>query len=225
MNELEPIDQLRQCEKIIKQHSKAAWEFVRALREIKENGLWKLATPAKEEGNAEFVNFDDYCQRRFEFSKNYANRLISGLKTVEAMPVGTDLNERQARELKKAPEDKQADAIERAKEIVGKGPLTAKVIREAVQEVIDADDEPLAVDSDASDAEPLDETPKPSEAVKGAIPAAWKDIEDQATYASETLGNREEFSNFLYAIANEVRKEPVIAAARLENLAVKIRKG
>jgi hypothetical protein len=139
--------------------------------------------------------------------------------------VPAPLPESQTRELGRAPEDKRGDAIERAKEKVGKGPLTAKVIREAVQEVIDADDEPLAVDSDASDAEPLDETPKPSEAPKGAVSATWMAIEDEIAEIATTIGNCGRMADLLDCIAECVNDLPAVAYAHLCNLAVKIRKG
>jgi len=125
---LSPLDRLRTCEAVIERTKGSAWDFVRALKEIKEDGLWHEATAPK--GEADYANFDDYAQRRFGFGRNYANRLLKGLEVRDSVPIGTDLNEAQARELGKVPPENRERILDAAKKIGG-GTVTAETIRKA----------------------------------------------------------------------------------------------
>jgi predicted RNA-binding Zn-ribbon protein involved in translation (DUF1610 family) len=134
------LDRLRHCEDVIDRTKRAAWEFVRALKEIKDGELWR-ASPAPD-GEAGYVNFDDYCQRnpKLRFTKNYANRLLRGLEVQDAMPIGTELNEAQARELAKVPEEKRKEVYEAAVRDKDGRP-TAGAIREAADRLEDEPEE------------------------------------------------------------------------------------
>jgi len=146
MDDLSPLDRLRECEAVINRTKKSAWDFVRALKEIKDDGLWHEAVAPPSESS--YVNFDDYAQRRFGFGRNYANRLIKGLEIQVAMPIGTDLNESQARALGKVPTDDRQRVYEAAKEFAGDGPVTAKLIAEAAQGVKESEEEGDEDDND-----------------------------------------------------------------------------
>jgi hypothetical protein len=139
MTHLTTNSRLKECERIIERTKASAWEFVKALREIKDDQLWKEA--AIPTGEAEYANFDDYAQRRFGFGRNYANRLIKGLDVIESVPIGTELNEGQARELAKVPKDDREKVLDWAAEKAEGKPFTAKAIREAAAEVLEAEPE------------------------------------------------------------------------------------
>lgn len=216
------LDHLRHCEAIVRRHTKSAWEFVRALAEIKTEHLWKHAEPSGDEGDSPFANWDDYCQRRFGFTKNYANRLVNGLDTIDSVPIGTDLNEAQARELRKVPKDKREAVLDCATEKADGKPLTAAAIRKAAAEVLEAEPEEEP-DDDSSLATEATDTPQ------DFAPCDDTGV-DEEEVGVEPERNSEPPSAFAVAVEADVRRrmkehgtQGFMAAVILENLAVKLR--
>jgi len=110
-----------------------------ALKQIRDEGLYRDG----------YQTFQEYVKERWGWDKTYAYRLIKVAEVDAALPMGDSkpTNERQFREVAKAPADKQAAVVEAAAakaEAEDRKP-TAKDYREAVAEVVyeDAiDDEP-----------------------------------------------------------------------------------
>jgi hypothetical protein len=121
------LDRLRVCEAKINNGKQTFIEVGNALLEIRQNKLWRAAQAPI--GEADYCNFADYAQRVFGFSKSTASRFISGTKMAEQFPV---VNEAQARELKRVPEDKR-DAVIDA--VSASGDITANAIRETAEEL------------------------------------------------------------------------------------------
>ena len=89
--------------------------------------------------------FEKYCYERFGFERRNAYRLIEAAEVAENVSHGTQtVNERQAREVAKAPAELQSNVVDRAVAIAnerGKKP-TAAIMREACQEVVAAANPP-----------------------------------------------------------------------------------
>ena len=92
-----------------------------ALAEIRDTRLYR----------SDFDTFEAYCQKKWGFTKTYANNLIAGADVVKQLPESlttTVVIERQARELAKVEPANRVEVLERAAEA---GPVTAKTIQEA----------------------------------------------------------------------------------------------
>jgi hypothetical protein len=117
-----------------------------ALTELRDSGLYKST----------HATFEAYVKDEFRISRSYAYRMIAGTKTVKRLPdkvsgetetlsptgdkvsAGTEnWNERQARALAGVPDDIMPDVIAKAEEIAGDKKVTAKVIEQAKEEVLD----------------------------------------------------------------------------------------
>lgn len=82
-----------------------------------------------------FETFDDYCQERWAYGRNYANKLISASRAVANVePLGTTVptNEAQARELAKAGDP--GEQLEAWATVTTRGEPTAKRIKAVVEE-------------------------------------------------------------------------------------------
>jgi hypothetical protein len=103
----------------------------RDLFEIRESRLYRQS----------HGTFEDYCQDRFQMSRNYINRQIQAAEVMNNLvPIGTKIptNEAQARPLAKLPAEQQPAAWEKAQEIAkeeGK-PVAARHVEAAVLEVM-----------------------------------------------------------------------------------------
>ncbi len=130
MTTLEPINlteskRLVALEKAIEAGRKTFIEVGLALAEIRDSRLYR----------ADYNTFEDYCRKKWHFTKTYANNLIEGASAVNDLPqlmTTKVVNERQARELAKVEPAKRVEVLERAAEA---GPITAKSISEAADEV------------------------------------------------------------------------------------------
>lgn len=80
--------------------------------------------------------FEDYCRRKWAFSKSHANRLIEAALVASILtPIGAKpANESQLRPLVGLPPQKISDAWKKAQQLAGNGEVTAKVVREAARE-------------------------------------------------------------------------------------------
>lgn len=87
----------------------------------------------------QFETFDAYVLERWEFTRQYAYRLISSAKTLEdlstAVDKGTPLptTERQVREIEKAEPEERAEVWQTAQEIAGTEQPSAPVIQRAAE--------------------------------------------------------------------------------------------
>jgi hypothetical protein len=226
MEALAKLDRLRQCEAIVEKTKKNAWDFVRALKEIKDDGLWHEAqAPA---GEASYINFDDYAQRRFGFTRNYANRLIKGLAIQDSVPIGTDLNEAQARELGKIPSEDRAKVLSRAEEKAAShgGEVTAKIIREAVADFAEAEPLDMEEPSDGDyclEAKVAAETDARDGRYSSPAEQRWAEIIIEAEEIARDIGNHARMAEFIESIAARIGDGGPVVIARLDNLAVTLR--
>lgn len=75
------------------------------LAEIRDSRLYRI----------EFKTFETYCQERWGWGRDYANKLIQASAVVSSLPAGLDTivcKEGHARELAKAPEEERAAVID-----------------------------------------------------------------------------------------------------------------
>src|SRR5574340_954971 len=100
---------LARCEATIERGQETFLRVGQALAEIRDGKLYR----------ATHKRFEDYCQERWSFQRNYANKLIQAAKTVDDL--GTTVptkpsNEAQARELGRLPEAQRGEAWQQAVE-------------------------------------------------------------------------------------------------------------
>lgn len=139
---------LHELEIVIEEGRQTFIDVGNALAEIKERELYKLT----------HSTFKAYCQERWGFSETYANNTVRAAKVVRSLPQETATmvaTERQARELAKAPTEKRAEVMERAKAKADaeQRPVTAKDIAEVVK--------PVAPVPPAPEPVPVVEKPEP----------------------------------------------------------------
>lgn len=224
------LDQLRHLEGVVEQNLKGFLEAGNALWEIDEKKLWKHADAP--EGEADYANFDDYRERKWglKITDRHARQLISNAKT--ASKVGRKhasalTSHRQLTELGKVPDDKIDDVLDIAVEKANGKPVTAKLIREAKEELLPPDDADDAIDA----ADEAEEAAIVSTAVSLAdarrqqteSEAAWDAIGEEAEEIAQDIGNHARMADFLDTIAEQVSENPAIAAVRLGNMAIKMR--
>jgi len=209
------LDHLRHCERIVLRGMAAVFEVAAAIREIREQKLWKHAeAPA---GEATYANFDDYAQRVLGITRNYAGRLINSVEVTESVPIGTISNEAQARELAKAPKDERESVVKEAGLLSSRGKPTAKAIKEVIEKRRKSS-EPTRQDEEAD--EPTEIVEETSAEIDNPV---WDEIAVEAHSIAYDLGNRARVSDFLDCIAEEVNKNAAVAYARLSNLSLTMR--
>ena len=116
--------QLRKLESVIEKRIATFVEVGEALRTIRDSKLYR----------DDYGTFERYVEDRWQFKKRYAYNLIESAEAVKNVHHGAQktvpANERQARELAKAPPEKQAEVWE---ELVADNPKpTAKDVKAAV---------------------------------------------------------------------------------------------
>lgn len=124
-------NRLCELERIIQKGKDTFVEVGTALSEIRDSRIYR----------ATFKTFEEYCQNRWDFSRQYVNKIISAAEVVSKMEttVSKPTSERQVRELAKAPEEDRPAAWERAQEIAkeeGKQKPAARHVEAAVMEVM-----------------------------------------------------------------------------------------
>ena len=136
-----PEETVRLCEleRIIQKCKDTFVEVGTALAEIRDSRIYRST----------FKTFEDYCQKRWEFEKAYAFRMIAAAEVVANLsPMGdTPSSERQARPLAKLPAEQQPAAWEKAQEIAkeeGK-PVAARHVEAAVLEVMPKEEPEVVV--------------------------------------------------------------------------------
>lgn len=115
---------LVELEKVISAGKKTFVSVGRALSEIRDSKLYR----------DDYDTFEAYCKGKWGWERRYAYNLIESASVVESLPHnvrhGTQINERQARELARIEPEKRVEVLEEAS---SNGDLTAKSIRIAAQ--------------------------------------------------------------------------------------------
>lgn len=128
-------------------------------------------------------SFEAFCKEHWGYAKSHTYRLIEAAGVSETSPVGDKMqNERQARELAKVPAEQQAAVLEWAEEKAGDKPVTAKIIREAIAEVAEAEPDD-------------DEIPEPEPTTTDRMNAANKVLEAFARSIAGLIAEAEQIDN------------------------------
>lgn len=137
----EEANELKTLERVIERGMSTFVEVGNALKTIRDDKLYR----------EEYKTFERYVEDRWQFKRRYAYNLIESAEAVENVHHGAQklpANERQARELHKAPPEKRAEIWQ---EVVDSTPTpTAKDVKAAVekhtkQPADDVIDSPLVV--------------------------------------------------------------------------------
>lgn len=152
---------LESLEKVIERGVESFLATGSALKEIRDQRLYR----------EDFKSFDAYVKSRWCFQRDYADKLIDSSETKQKVHTmvgtfGADKiqSERQLRELKSVPDESLAEVIAKAAEIAGDGALTAKVLKEAREQVLEPT-EPTAEEPACEDVEPEPEPVGPLQCV------------------------------------------------------------
>jgi hypothetical protein len=151
---------LEKLEKVIESGVESFLATGSAMKEIRDQRLYR-------EGHR---TFESYLKTKWGFDRSYAHRLIDASDVKKDLlpmgnknpKVGEITTERQLRELASVPHESLEDVIEKASEaaeIAGDAPLTAKVLKEAREQVLEPT-EPTAEEPACEDVEPEPE-PEP----------------------------------------------------------------
>lgn len=128
----EEAQELEQCENDIEDAISGFYTVGLRLRMIKLKKLYRAA----------YDTFDEYCQKRFGFGQNYANRIARASKVVEnlkSVPNGTvsvPTTEAQARALCSLPPEQQIEAARNLQKKTGDKEPTTKDYQEEVNKMV-----------------------------------------------------------------------------------------
>jgi hypothetical protein len=139
---LSPLETL---ETTIQYGQESFGDVVAAFAEIHSKKLYR----------ATHSSFESYSRDKWGFSRSHAYRLIDAAEVRGSLsPVGDILpdNEWKCRELKKLPDADRQVAWKTAVERAGEKQPSARIVREAVAEILGASEEPNAPDDDSPDA-------------------------------------------------------------------------
>jgi len=196
---------LTDCEAAIKNGKKAYLEVGEALEKIQTLKLYRT----------DFPNFNDYCIKRWAFTKQHAHRLITAFRTVDDMePIGDGLipqSESVARELVKVPADKRAHAMELAQSKAGDAKPKAKHVKEAAQEM-DANRE--AKQASPSNIIEMPAQPRTTELTPLREVIDWvKEVQDNLREAKDQVGSLKLLSQVVDELEARIRNEAARNAA------------
>jgi len=121
---------LQRCEAVIKKNENAFVETCAAMFEISSKRLYRQ----------EYKSFQEYCERKWGFSREYGHRLVKDHEIIKKVSTivhtsGLITNGNQVAELSKVPEEDLAAVAQEAKNAAGKGKLTGRHIKEAAKRV------------------------------------------------------------------------------------------
>lgn len=118
-------DRLQQLESVIDRGKQAFIEVGTALVEIRVNRLYR----------SEFKTFEEYCQSKWGFSRQFANRTIESSGIASALETTVSIsNERTAREFISVPAEDRSTVAEEAKAIAadqGRDTINSKDVEKA----------------------------------------------------------------------------------------------
>ncbi len=146
---------LESLEKVIESGVESFLATGSALKEIRDQRLYR-------EG---FKTFEAYVKARWSFDRSRAYQLIDASELKADLSTIVDKNpkadevktEGQLRELASVPTESLADVIAKASEIAGDAPLTAKVLKEAREQVL----EPAKLTAEEPACEDVEPEPEP----------------------------------------------------------------
>ena len=151
---------LEKLEKVIESGVESFLATGSALKQIRDDKLYR-------EGHK---TFESYLKAKWGFERAHAYRLIEASDVKKDLSpmgdknpkVGEITTERQLRELTSVPHESLEDVVKKAAEIAGDAPLTAKVLKEAREQVLEPEklEEPTAEEPACEDVEPEPE-PEP----------------------------------------------------------------
>jgi hypothetical protein len=110
-------------------------EMGEALEDIRKNRLYR-------EG---FESFEDYCRKRWNFSRQRAYQLIEGAKIAELLSTEVTIwptNEAQVRPLAGLSNEEATEAWKMAKTLAGKKEISGRIVKEAVSTLRKVNSEP-----------------------------------------------------------------------------------
>ena len=122
---------LRRLEKVVETGLAMFHPIGEALKQIRDQKLYR----------EKWKTFEAYCEERFGIKRSYAHRLIEAVE-IKMLPMGNKIkNERQAREVAKAPRRQRNKVVKLADKIATERdqPMTAKVIEEAREIVVEGE--------------------------------------------------------------------------------------
>lgn len=123
--------ELVDLEAVIERGMQTFVEVGNALQLIREKRLYRV----------DFGTFEDYCQERWGWERRHSYRLMDAAEAVGSLsPMGhipIPANERQARELAKAPEEQRVEVWATVVEEAGESRITAKKVKEVVSRMTD----------------------------------------------------------------------------------------
>jgi hypothetical protein len=129
---------LKKLEEVVERGVESFLATGSALKEIRDDRLYR----------EDHKTFESYVKAKWGFERAHAYRLIesSDIKKDlspmgDKIPKAAEINtERQLRELKNIPSDAIEAVVEKAAEIAGDAPITAKVLKEAREQVMSYED-------------------------------------------------------------------------------------
>ena len=122
------VDRKAQLEATIERGMQTFVEVGLALMEIRDERLYR----------AEFGTFEEYCNQRWGWGRNYTNKLIASAEVVENLGTIVPIlpaTESQARPLAALEPEQQREAWERVLETAPNGKITAAIVTQAAKEI------------------------------------------------------------------------------------------
>jgi len=124
---LQEETELSSLETTIQKNLQSFYRVGAAIIQIRDSRLYRQG----------YATFEEYCKDRWDWSQNYAERLMLTTKVIESvksLPMGrVPENERQARPLSKLDPDQQKEAWQQAVETAPGGKVTARHVGEIVK--------------------------------------------------------------------------------------------
>jgi hypothetical protein len=120
---------LKECETTIKAGQQTFVEVGKALLAIRDGKLYR----------EKYSTFEFYCETKWQWGRNYANKLIAGVQAVSSLPkaLGTIVpNEAAARAVAAVPAEHRAEVVTAA---AATGSVTAKTVEKAAADIQEAE--------------------------------------------------------------------------------------
>ena len=123
-------DHLKTLEEVIAKSEKAFYETGSALREIREQKLYRLKG---------YKDFESYCLKEWEFTRRRADQLIQAAECKDLLTRNNcsqiPPNEAQIRALSKLPPEQQAEVWQQITQENSDSKVTAKKVKEFIEQI------------------------------------------------------------------------------------------